>query len=94
MLGVVLGKKARGVCIQQFTGHMVSWHPSSVFPRLEQRDLGFLLFLKRLLPTPPYLGTLLHTVLHIFLALPISDRFEAVVQILLILNSPCCQLGI
>lgn len=31
ILGAVLGKKARGVCIQQFTSHMVPWHPSSVF---------------------------------------------------------------
>ena len=36
------------------------------------RDLGFLLFLQQLLPTLS-----LHTLFQIFLALPISDPFEA-----------------
>lgn len=65
MLGVVSGKKARGVCIQRFTSHLLSWHPCS-FSWAGVSDLRFLLFLKQLLPPPPFLGMLLHIPFQIF----------------------------
>lgn len=74
LLGVVLGKMARGVCIQQFTRHVA--HGIPLFFQGWSKGPEILLFLKQLLPTASYIGTLFHTFFQIFMVLPISDPFE------------------
>lgn len=80
-LGIALGKKARGICIQP----LLDW--GFMAPRLYFRLQGG--------PgSHCFSNSFPHILFPIFLVLPISDPFGAVVQIILILNIPCCQLGI